>query len=88
MSNPEKIYFFGLDVHKDYSTYAIMDKEGNLFKEGNISNNQLSSLPYLYLLKMVPKFLLLRQQEIGIQFMILLKRSLIKFFWLILIKQK
>jgi len=47
MSNPEKIYFFGLDVHKDYSTYAIMDKEGNLFKEGNISNNELSSLPLL-----------------------------------------
>jgi len=35
MSNPEKVYFVGLDVHKDYSTYAIMDKEGNLFKGVN-----------------------------------------------------
>jgi len=43
MSICEKTYYIGLDVHKNYSTYAIMDKEGNLFKEGNLINDELST---------------------------------------------
>lgn len=41
MQENEKKYFVGLDVHKDYSTYAILDQQGNLLKQGNLLNIEL-----------------------------------------------
>jgi transposase len=36
------MYFVGVDVHKDFSYVAILDKDGNIIKQGKVANDKYS----------------------------------------------